>query len=101
MDRQTDTVLRGRSPSKAMQRVEVQSQQKQACGADCMSKKYGKIDLKHLLQFPDQPKSIFTIQLQENLPKSLAEGFHVRKCTAAGGVNPIKACSEHRLIQFK
>ena len=45
---------------------------------------------------------IFTIQhLQENLPKSLAEGFHIRKCTAAGGVNPIKAHSENRLIQFK
>ena len=41
-----------------MQRVEIQSQQKKACGADCMSKKYGKIDLKHLLQFPDQPSPI-------------------------------------------
>ena len=42
-----------------MQRVEVQSQRKKACGAGCMSKKNnGKIDLKHLLQFPDQPSHI-------------------------------------------
>ena len=39
-----------------MQRIEVQSQRKKkAC--DCMSK-YGKIDLKHLLQFPDQRSPI-------------------------------------------
>ena len=40
-----------------MQRVEVQSQQKKhAVPIAC--KKYGKIGLKHLLQFPDQPSPI-------------------------------------------
>ena len=57
-DRQTDTVLKGDHSQKVMQRVEVQSQRKKACGAECMSNKYGKIDLKHLLQFPDQPSPI-------------------------------------------
>ena len=42
-----------------MQRVEVQSQQKKhAVPIACKKKKYGKIDLKHLLQFPDQPLPI-------------------------------------------
>ena len=60
-DRQTDRqtrCLKGDHSQKVMQRDEVQSQRKKACGADCMSKKYGKIDLKLLLQFPDQPSHI-------------------------------------------
>ena len=60
-DRQTDRqtrCLKGDHSQKVMQRVEVQSQRKKACAADCMSKNPGKIDLKHLLQFPDQPSPI-------------------------------------------
>ena len=41
-----------------MQRVEVQSQQKKHAVPIACKKKYGKIDLKHLLQFPDQPSPI-------------------------------------------
>ena len=59
-DRQTDRqtrCLKGGHSQKIMQRVEVQSQQKKhAVPIAC--KKYGKIDLKHLLQFPDQPSPI-------------------------------------------
>ena len=55
-DRQT-RCLKGDHSQKVMQRVEVQSQQKKhAVPIAC--KKYGKIDLKHLLQFPDQPSPI-------------------------------------------
>ena len=60
-DRQTDRqtrCLKGDHSQKVMQRVIVQSQQKKTtCSADCMSK-YCRIDLKHLLQFPDQPSPI-------------------------------------------
>ena len=55
-DRQT-RCLQGDHSQKVMQRVEVQSQQtKHAVPIAC--KKYGKVDLKHLLQFPDQPSHI-------------------------------------------
>ena len=59
-DRQTDRqtrCLKGDHPQKVMQCVEVQSQQKKhAVRMACQ--KYDKIDLKHLLQFPDQPSPI-------------------------------------------
>ena len=54
-DRQTDT---GDHSQKVMQRVEVQSHQKNTMRCRLHVKKYGKIDLKHLLQFPDQPSHI-------------------------------------------
>ena len=59
-DRQTDRqtrCLKGDHSQKVMQLVEVQSQRKKhAVPIACQ--KYGKIDLKHLLQFPDQPSHI-------------------------------------------
>ena len=61
MDRQTDRQTRcvkGGHSQKVMQRVEVQSQQKKKHAVPIACKKYGKIDLKHLLQFPDQPSPI-------------------------------------------
>ena len=60
MDRQTDRqtrCLKGDHSQKVMQRVEVQSQQK-SMRCRLHVKKYGKIGLKHLLQFPDQPSPI-------------------------------------------
>ena len=41
MDRQT-RCLKGNHSQKVMKRVEVQSQRKKACGADCMSKNTAK-----------------------------------------------------------
>ena len=59
-DGQTDSqtrCLKGDHSQKVMQRVLVQSQQKKhAVPITCQ--KYGRIDLKHLLQFPDQPSPI-------------------------------------------
>ena len=59
-DRQTDKIrcLKGDHSQKVMQRVEVQSQRKKSMRCRLHVKKYGKIDLKHLLQFPDQPSHI-------------------------------------------
>ena len=60
-DRQTDRqtrCLKGDHSQKVMQRVEVQSQQKKSMRCRLHVKKYGKINLKHLLQFPDQPSPI-------------------------------------------
>ena len=60
-DRQTDRqtrCLKGDHSQKIMQRVEVQSQQKKHAVPIACQKKYGKIDLKLLLQFPDQPSHI-------------------------------------------
>ena len=56
-DRQT-RCLKGDHSQKVMQRVEVQSQHKKSMRCRLHVKKYGKIDLKHLLQFPDQPSPI-------------------------------------------
>ena len=56
-DRQTWCVKGGRS-QKVMQRDLVQSQQKKNMRCRLHVKKYGRIDLKHLLQFPDQPSPI-------------------------------------------
>ena len=56
-DRQT-WCLKGDHSQKVMQRVEVQSQHKKSMRCRLHVKKYGKIDLKHLLQFPDQPSPI-------------------------------------------
>ena len=59
-DRQTDRqtrCLKEDHSQKVMQRVEVQSQQKKRA-VPIACQKYGKIDLKHLLQFPDQPSPI-------------------------------------------
>ena len=64
MDRQTDRqtrCLKGDHTQKVMQRVEVQSQQqKKSMRFRLHVKKYDKIDLKHLLQFPDQPSPILS-----------------------------------------
>ena len=57
IDRQT-RCLKGDHSQKVMQRVEVQSQRKKSMRCRLHVKKYGKIDLKHLLQFPDQPSPI-------------------------------------------
>ena len=56
-DRQT-RCLKGDHSQKVMQRVEVQSQHQKSMRCRLHVKKYGKIDLKHLLQFPDQPSPI-------------------------------------------
>ena len=60
-DRQTDRqtlCLKGDYSQKVMQRVEVQSQQKTKHAVPIACQKYGRNDLKHLLQFPDQPSPI-------------------------------------------
>ena len=60
-DRRTDRhtqCLKGDHSQNVMQRVEVQSQQKKKHAVPIVCQKYGKIDLKHLLQFPDQPSHI-------------------------------------------
>ena len=60
-DRQTDRqtgCFKGDHFQKVMQRIEVQSQRKKSMWCRLHVKKYGKIDLKHLLQFPDQPSPI-------------------------------------------
>ena len=56
-DRQT-RCLKGDHFQKVMQRVEVQSQQKKSMRCRLLVKKYGEIDLKHLLQFPARPLHI-------------------------------------------
>ena len=56
-DRQTQC-LKGDHSQKVMQRVEVQSQRKKSMRCRLHVEKYVKIDLKHLLQFPDQPSHI-------------------------------------------
>ena len=55
-DRQT-RCFKGDHLQKVMQRIEVQSQHKKHV-VPIACQKYGKIDLKHLLQFPDQPSPI-------------------------------------------
>ena len=50
--------LKGDHYQKVMQRVLVQSQQKKKHAVPIACQNYGKIDLKHLLQFPDQPSPI-------------------------------------------
>ena len=53
-DRQTDRhgALREITFKRSCNVLKFNPSKKKACGADCMSKN-GKIDLKHLLQFPD------------------------------------------------
>ena len=50
--------LKGDHSQKVMQRVLVQPQQNNNMRCRLHVKKYGRIDLKHLLQFPDQPSPI-------------------------------------------
>ena len=60
-DRQTGRqtrCIKGDHSQKVMQRVLAQSQQKKNMRCRLHVKKYGRIDLKHLLQFPDQPSPV-------------------------------------------
>ena len=58
-DRQTDRVFKGRSLSKGHTMcLSSTPAKKKSMQCRLHVKKYGKIDLKHLLQFPDQPLPI-------------------------------------------
>ena len=57
-DRQTDTVLKGRSLSKGHATCFSSIPAKKQHVVPIACQKYGRIDLKHLLQFPDQPSRI-------------------------------------------
>ena len=57
-DIQTDTVLKGRSLSKGHATCSSSIPAKKSMWCRLHVKKYGRIDLKDLLQFPDQPSPI-------------------------------------------